>query len=523
VALIPLRVDHEIIGLLQLNDRRKDMFTLETIRFFEGIGASIGVTFERKQAENELQTQRYYLEKAQEMGSIGTWELDIEKNILNWTSENYRIFGIPKGTGLTYETFLDCVHPDDREYVDREWKAALENKPFDIEHRIIVEGQTKWVREKAEVQSNEKGDCSIAIGFTRDITKRKRAKQELENVARFPSENPYPIFRICSDSKMLYANEVSIALLGDSNSGVGEPGPQWCVAIATRVLKSGSIERAEIEHAGRFFAFRAVPVTKAGYVNFYGVDITEQKKAEDDARRHLSELTHVSRLGTIGQMATELAHELNQPLCATLTHLEGCLGMLKSGSSDTDRIVEKLETAAKQTDRAGTIVSRVKGFAMKGRGKRSTVFVNDVVREAMGFMEREMRQNHITVESDLGEDIPPVFADPIQIEQVVLNLIQNAAEAMEDTPKEQRRLTVSTRMLAGSVEVAVKDAGKGIDTDQEENIFKSFVTTKSGGLGVGLSISQSIVSSHGGRIYFRENPDYGITFCFTLPVRAEKA
>ncbi len=133
----------------------------------------------RKQAEAELELQRYYLARAQEIGSIGTWDLDIKKNELIWTDENYRVFGVPLGTELTYETFLNCVHPDDRQYVEKKFNAALNREPYDIEHRLLVDGKTKWVREKAELEFDENAVCVRATGFTQDITEKKLAEQEL--------------------------------------------------------------------------------------------------------------------------------------------------------------------------------------------------------------------------------------------------------------------------------------------------------------------------------------------------------
>jgi PAS domain S-box-containing protein len=137
---------------------------------------------ERKQAEETLNKQQYYLKKAQDIGNIGTWELDIEKNKLIWTDENYRIFGVLLGTELTYEIFLNCVHPDDQAYVDKKWSAALNNEPYDIEHRLIVDGKVKWVREKAEVHFDEEGNCVSAIGFTQDITERKESEEERKDI-----------------------------------------------------------------------------------------------------------------------------------------------------------------------------------------------------------------------------------------------------------------------------------------------------------------------------------------------------
>jgi len=134
---------------------------------------------ELKQAEEALLNQTYFLQKAQEIGQIGTWELDIKKNELLWTDENYKIFGLPIGTKLTYEIFLNCVHPDDREYVDKEWKAAFDKKPYDIEHRLLMDGKVKWVREKAELHFNERDECIRGTGFSQDITDAKKAAEAL--------------------------------------------------------------------------------------------------------------------------------------------------------------------------------------------------------------------------------------------------------------------------------------------------------------------------------------------------------
>ena len=135
---------------------------------------------DRKQAEEKIKQQQFYLIKAQELGQIGTWELDLRKNELFWTDENCRIFGVPAGSVVNYEIFIEKIHPDDREYVGRQWKAALDRKPYDIEHRLVVDGTIKWVREKADVEFDEEGAAVKAIGFTQDITERKMAEEELE-------------------------------------------------------------------------------------------------------------------------------------------------------------------------------------------------------------------------------------------------------------------------------------------------------------------------------------------------------
>jgi PAS domain S-box-containing protein len=134
----------------------------------------------RKQTEEKIKQQQHFLEKSQELGRIGTWELDLRQNKLYWTDENCRLFGVPAGSVVNYEIFMRKVHPDDREYVDREWNAALNGEPYDIEHRIVVGDATSWVREKADVEFDEEGVAIKAIGFTQDITESKQAEEELE-------------------------------------------------------------------------------------------------------------------------------------------------------------------------------------------------------------------------------------------------------------------------------------------------------------------------------------------------------
>jgi len=440
------------------------------------------------------------------------------------------------------EQLQACVHPEDRTLVWSRHQQRLKGE--DVPNRYEIRGIRKdgsicWLEIYAS-RIEYRGRPAIQTAYV-DITDRKRAEEALRGALAWQEAvfegSRDAVFISDTDSKFVMVNLAACELTGYSkdeleNMRIPDLHEEEDlvaynmyhdrIMAGEEIVSEAKILRKDGTKVDTEFNNRCIRILDNSYMHTVARDITERREAEEKARRHQSELAHISRLGTLGQMASELAHELSQPLCATLTHLEGCLKMVKSGSSNADKVLEKLETAAKQIDRAGAIVSRVKGFATKGKTKRSTVFINDVVREAVSFSEVEMRHNHITTELNLDEEIQPVSANSIQIEQVILNLIQNAIEAMRDTPKKLRKLIISTTMLDDAVEVAVKDTGKGIDKDSEKNIFESFVTTKSEGLGIGLSICQSIVESHGGRIYFKDNSDHGVTFCFTLPLKAEK-
>ena len=174
---------------------------------------------ERKRAEEALRESREDLNRAQAVAHTGSWRLNVQKNELTWSDENHRIFGIPPGTPMTYETFLGTVHPEDREYVDREWMAALKGEPYDIEHRIIVDGTVKWVRERAELEFNPEGQLLGGFGTTQDITERKQAEGEIKRLASFPQMNPSPVLEIDGTGAITFYNQAALEAIEKLGAG----------------------------------------------------------------------------------------------------------------------------------------------------------------------------------------------------------------------------------------------------------------------------------------------------------------
>jgi len=244
-------------------------------------------------------------------------------------------------------------------------------------------------------------------------------------------------------------------------------------------------------------------------------DLTERQETERRLQDLQSELVHVSRLTAMGEMASALAHELNQPLSAAANYLKGSRRLLESDTPDLPRLREAMEKAADQTLRAGQIIRRLRDFVARGESEPRIENLPKAIEEAgvlalIGAAERGVRvRNHIDSEVDL------VLADKVQIQQVLVNLMRNAIEAMQDS--DRRELSVSATPAGdGMVEIAVADTGSGIAPDVAERLFQPFFTTKSQGMGVGLSISRTIVEAHGGRIWVETNDRGGATFRFTL-------
>ena len=247
-------------------------------------------------------------------------------------------------------------------------------------------------------------------------------------------------------------------------------------------------------------------------------DITERRATEERTRRHEMELARVSRLTSLGELATGLAHELNQPLSAMVTFAEACIRRAKSGQLDTEHLLESLGDIAEQGHRAGQIIRSMRGFVRRREEHRSATDLNSLVREALSLMKTEIRRAMVELRVNLPTDLPRVGVDAIQIEQVLVNLIQNAIDAMEQVPPEHRSLVITTRRAEnGGVKVSVRDTGNGITPENLKRIGEPFFTTKPEGLGMGVAISRRIVEAHGGSLVVGVNAPRGARFIFTLP------
>jgi C4-dicarboxylate-specific signal transduction histidine kinase len=248
-------------------------------------------------------------------------------------------------------------------------------------------------------------------------------------------------------------------------------------------------------------------------------EIAERKRAEGEARRHRDELAHFGRVSMIGEMATSLAHELNQPLTVISGCAQFCINALRSGAGTPEKLLDAMEQSAEQAGRANKIVRRVRGFVHKEEPERWPVDVNEVISGIADLLRSDAREHGAEVVLDLARSVPPVVADPIQIQQVVLNLAHNGVEAMNDGDPAMRQLCIQTRAPRnGVVEIAVCDRGRGVPAETLEHVFDPFFTTKPQGLGMGLSISRTIVEAHGGRLWASSGAEDGTVFRFTLPV-----
>jgi C4-dicarboxylate-specific signal transduction histidine kinase len=253
-------------------------------------------------------------------------------------------------------------------------------------------------------------------------------------------------------------------------------------------------------------------------------DITERKRAEEELHRKevslreaQTELAHVSRVTTMGELAASIAHEVNQPLAGIVTNANASLRWLAGGSPNLAETREAIRRIVRDGNRAGEVVSRMRALFKKAATSKERLDINEAIEEVVILTQSEARRNEVTLRMELAANLPPVMGDRVQLQQVVMNLILNAIEAMSTVADQERALLIRTHRGQGDeVRVAVRDSGIGFDPLSTERIFDPFHTTKPHGLGMGLSISRSIVESHGGRLWAAANDGPGATFQFTL-------
>jgi C4-dicarboxylate-specific signal transduction histidine kinase len=251
-------------------------------------------------------------------------------------------------------------------------------------------------------------------------------------------------------------------------------------------------------------------------------EMGERQRAEEALQKAQAELAHVTRVTTLGELMASLAHEVNQPLAAVLTNAQACLRWLALETPRPDEARAAVERIVRDSNRASDVIQRIRALAKKSEPQIVALDINDVIREAVSLEQREMLSQRVSLRTELASALPPVLGDRVQLQQVVINLVMNAAEAMAPVTDRPRDILIrSQRDDANEVVVAVRDSGMGIDSENADRLFNAFFTTKPSGMGMGLSISRSIIVAHGGRLWASPNADHGATFQFTVPINSQ--
>ena len=410
------------------------------------------------------------------------------------------------------------------------------------------DGGYSWVLDTGVPRFAADGQFLGYIGSCVDMTNQKKATERLRESAEFNEKVlasfDSPIAILSRTGKIIAVNnawnEFSLANGGASSAvGVGvsylevcEQGSAAGDVMAGHALAGihsvleGARDFFEMEYPCsspvefRSFLMRVVPMkTSGGGAVVSHTDVTQLRLAELAARKLHDELAHMQRVNTTGELATTLAHELNQPLGAILRNVEAAELLLQQTPPDYAEVQAILADIKRDDQRAGAVIDQMRTLLKRRDLQFESLGLKELADQVVALVRPELRVQHAKFASDVPDDLLPVRGDRVQLQQVLLNLLMNGLDALEDLPAEQRRLSLSVRSAdPQTVEVAVSDCGPGIPAEKLSDIFKPFNTTKSKGLGMGLAISQSIIAAHGGRLWAENNPEGGATFRFTLKV-----
>jgi two-component system sensor kinase FixL len=265
-------------------------------------------------------------------------------------------------------------------------------------------------------------------------------------------------------------------------------------------------------------------VLKQQKPHFVGIirDISDRMRAEQEAHEIRERLAHITRLGVMGEMASGIAHEINQPLTAITNYAQASVRLLQNNAADTGEFIEILGKISQQAQRAGEVIRRLRSFIRKRESHREAVNIRQLILDTLAMTETDTRMLNCTTRVSLDDSYPKIVADGVQIQQVILNLIRNALDAMEDINRPEIYIGVKTLIKEGMLEIEITDNGPGLPPERETELFKPFFTTKTSGMGMGLAISQTIINSHGGRLWFTRTESGGSNFHFTLPYAEEE-
>ncbi len=523
-----------------LGDLKKD----SSGRPYQMFGTTQDIT-DRKRAEEALQRTQAHFREGQRLARMGSWTSD--GSSCHWSEELYQIYGLDPRNGVpTTEQFLAIIHPQDRASMADAIKMMLEqNLGCDVTTRIVrSDGELRYVRCVA-IPVVEQGVFKGLLGTGMDVTEQQLLTQELRRERAYLSEAQslthtgswacnlvtLQIFHSSDENARLYGFDPSRGAIPFErfyNSIHPEDEPALRAELESAICTGADydVEFRIRRPDGTIRFLRGIghhnPSGELGEYVGITMDITERKHSEEERERLRqleADLSHINRINMMGELAAALAHEIKQPIAASITSANALLRWLAHDPPDLERARATAARIEQDGNRAADVINSLQSFYKKGvHPKREIVDIRAIILEMAALLKTEAIRYSVTIHSAIDADTPKILVDRVQLQQVFMNLMLNAIEAMKDSGG---ALTIMARPNSqGQIVVSISDAGVGLPQESTEQIFDAFHTTKPEGTGMGLAITRSIVEAHGGRVWATANQGPGATFHFTLPIEA---
>jgi PAS domain S-box-containing protein len=530
---------------------------------------------------SQLRRSEAYLAEAQKLSHSASWALNVAtREPTHWSEEHSRLLGFdPEGGVPSFDEFLQRIHLDDRAEAAETLERAI-RKRTDFEwvfRAVLPDGSVKHIHSVGHPVFNTSGNLVEIVGTNMDVTERKRAEEALRESERkyrhifqtvgvsiwqedfsqlkaaidhlkaqgvrdlrqYLAANPGFVQQAISMVKIVDVNDVTVKLFGAESKDellvslhkiflpeteavfAGE-----LIAIAegqTSFESEAHLQTLKGEKLAVLFTVTFPPEpTKLDCVLVSIIDITERKRSQEALDRAQAELAHVNRVSTLGELTGSIAHEVNQPITGVVTNADAALRWLAARPPDLEETRKALGDIINDGKRAGQILSRIRALVKKAPPQNEWLDINQTILEVIALTHSEVQRNGVSLQTQFSSDLPLIPGDRTQIQQVILNLIINAVQAMSAVSEGSRELLIGTGKDApNGVLVAVRDSGTGLDPQSFDRLFDAFYTTKVDGMGMGLSLCRSIVAAHGGRVWATANVPNGAIFQFTLPGHRE--
>ncbi len=509
------------------------------------LGLVVNLT-RRRRAERSLRDSEERMQLAASAADLGMWEWDFASSRVWISGRNAERLGLPNGDSSDYGQFLRTVHPEDRDGVAQAVAKAMsgDGEYEHVHRRFGSDGSVRWIAARGKVEFDREHKPLRMRGVGLDITARKLAEERARETERqfllVANSAPVLIWMSGPDKHCIFFNETWLQFTGRTLAQ--ELGGGWAQGVHSEDLpgclqtyseafdarRPFTMEYRLRRHDGqyRWVSDHGVPRYDAqknclGYIGSC-VDITDRKDAEAEARRSREELAHLTRVSTLGEMSGSLAHELNQPLAAILSNTKAALRFLDSGTASIGEVREILQDIVAEDLRAGEIIARMSSMLKRKQAKMQSEDLNQIIADALRLMRSELVIRNIRPVTLLAPNLALVRGDRVHLQQVLVNLIVNACDAMNSTPPSDRQITIETRSVDENfVQATVADRGTGFAFVDSKPVFEAFRTTKANGLGLGLPICRSLIELHGGKLWAGNESTGGAAVRFTVRTARE--
>jgi len=536
VLLLRVAANQAAIGLQEA--RRSG----EQKRVAEALEQRVAERTSQLTAANEaLQRSEAFLAQGQSISHTGSFGWNVSSGEIYWSEETYKIFEYDRAIEPTLELVFQRIHPDDRDVVQQTIdRAAYERAKLDFEHRLLMpDGSVQHLHVLARALEPSSGNLEY-LGTVTDVTERKQAEQKFRG-----------LLESAPDAMIVMNRQGTIVLVNTQVENLFGYRRDDLLGQEVEILVPERFRARHPQHRKEFFAQPRVrpmgegmglygrrkdgtefPVeislspleTEEGTLVSAAVrDVTERTRSEEALRQAQADLTHATRVSSMGELTASLAHEVKQPIAAAITNADTCLRWLSRDQPDLEKARAAASRTAQDGRRASEIINRVRLLFEKETLQREVVDLNEIIREMMRLLHSEATQFAVSLRTELAADLPQVMGDRVQLQQVLMNLIMNSIDAMKDVDGTRELTIKSQRAENEQVLVSISDTGVGLPPQQADQIFNAFFTTKPHGTGMGLRISRSIIESHGGRLWAEDNSPRGASFCFTLPAATAAA